>query len=94
MTTANNLEALASKAFGSAPEGLPDIQELSRLANQFFGQIQCDGSRLQGLTQVASQPDISASYLVSLYCSLAVLTDDALGVLENVAVDSYYDYSK
>ena len=35
-----------------------------------------------------------ASYLVSLYCSLAVLTDDALGVLENVAVDSYYDYSK
>ena len=27
-----------------------------------------------------------ASYLVSLYCSAAVLTDDALGVLENVEV--------
>jgi len=33
-----------------------------------------------------------ASYLVSLYCSLAVLTEDALAVLENVDVDKYYDY--
>ena len=33
-----------------------------------------------------------ASYLISLYCSLAVLTDDALGVLENVAIDKYHEY--
>jgi hypothetical protein len=33
-----------------------------------------------------------ASYLISLYCSLAVLTDDALGVLENVEVGKYYEY--
>lgn len=33
-----------------------------------------------------------ASYLISLYCSAAVLTDDALGVLENVGVDHYYEY--
>ena len=33
-----------------------------------------------------------ASYLISLYCSLAVLTEDALGVLEDVAVDQYYEY--
>jgi hypothetical protein len=33
-----------------------------------------------------------ASYLISLYCSLAVLTEDALGVLENVVVDKYHDY--
>ena len=33
-----------------------------------------------------------ASYLVSLYCSLAVLTEDALGVLKNVDVGNYYDY--
>lgn len=33
-----------------------------------------------------------ASYLISLYCSLAVLTDDALGVLENVEVGRYHDY--
>jgi len=34
-----------------------------------------------------------ASYLVSLYCSAAVLTDDALGVLENVEVDHYHEYA-
>jgi len=33
-----------------------------------------------------------ASYLVSLYCSLAVLTDDAIAVLENVETEKYYDY--
>lgn len=35
-----------------------------------------------------------ASYLVSLYCSLAVLTEDAIAVLENVDVNNYYDYAK
>ena len=35
-----------------------------------------------------------ASYLVSLYCSLAVLTEDALGVLEGVETDKYYDYQR
>jgi hypothetical protein len=34
-----------------------------------------------------------ASYLVSLYCSLAVLTEDAIAVLENVEVDYFHDYS-
>lgn len=33
-----------------------------------------------------------ASYLVSLYCSLAVLAEDALGVLENVEVGKYHEY--
>jgi hypothetical protein len=33
-----------------------------------------------------------ASYLVSLYCSLAVLVDDALAVLDDVAVDRYHEY--
>jgi Phage capsid-like protein len=33
-----------------------------------------------------------ASYLVSLYCSLAVLTDDALGVIDGVDVDTYHVY--
>ena len=35
-----------------------------------------------------------ASYLVSLYCSLAVLTEDALGVLENVQIDKYHAYGE
>jgi hypothetical protein len=33
-----------------------------------------------------------ASYLLNLYCSAAVLADDALAVLENVEVGDYYDY--
>ena len=33
-----------------------------------------------------------ASYLVTLYSSLAVLTDDALAVLDDVAVDRFHDY--
>jgi Phage capsid-like protein len=34
-----------------------------------------------------------ASYLISLYCSAAVLTEDAIAVLQDVAVDQYYDYA-
>jgi hypothetical protein len=34
-----------------------------------------------------------ASYLISLYCSLAVLTDDALAVLDGVVVNRYPDYA-
>ncbi|MDR3155003.1 MAG: hypothetical protein LBW85_12245 [Deltaproteobacteria bacterium] len=33
-----------------------------------------------------------ASYLLSIYCSAAVLADDALAVLEDVEVGNYYDY--
>jgi hypothetical protein len=33
-----------------------------------------------------------ASYLISLYCSLAVQTDDALAVLEHVEVGKYHEY--
>lgn len=33
-----------------------------------------------------------ASYLVSLYCSLAVLVDDAIGVLEDVDITKYHEY--
>lgn len=33
-----------------------------------------------------------ASYLVSLYCSLAVLVDDAIAVLDDVAINKYHEY--
>lgn len=33
-----------------------------------------------------------ASYLVSLYCSLAVLTDDAIAVLDNADTDKFHEY--
>ena len=34
-----------------------------------------------------------ASYLISLYCSAAVLTEDALAVLEDVEVGRYHEYA-
>jgi hypothetical protein len=34
----------------------------------------------------------AAQYLISLYCSAAVLCDDAIGVLENVDVSKYHDH--
>jgi Phage capsid-like protein len=43
--------------------------------------------RLMGINQRGA-----AEYLLSLYCSAAVLTDDALGVLENVNVGNYHEY--
>jgi len=33
-----------------------------------------------------------ASYLISLYCSLAILTDDAVAVLDDVEVGRYHEY--
>ncbi|MBX3253367.1 MAG: hypothetical protein KF862_04430 [Chitinophagaceae bacterium] len=34
-----------------------------------------------------------ASYLVSLYCSLAVLVDDAIAVLDDVEIGNYHEYN-
>ncbi len=33
-----------------------------------------------------------ASYLISLYCSLVILTDDALGVLDDVELGNFHEY--
>lgn len=32
------------------------------------------------------------NYLLSIYCSVAILTEDAIAVLENVDIGNYYDY--
>lgn len=45
-------------------------------------------ARLMGLDSLGV-----ASYLLTLYFACAVLTDDALGVLENVEVGYYHDYT-
>jgi hypothetical protein len=54
-----------------------------------------EGEQGLGLSVRSMQIDRSAiaSYLVSLYCSLAVLTSDALAVLDDVEVDKFHDYS-
>jgi hypothetical protein len=44
--------------------------------------------RLMGIDQRGS-----ASYLLVLYCSTAVLTTDALGVLEQVTIDHFHEYT-
>ena len=52
------------------------------------GEIQPSlSARLMGLDSLGV-----ASYLLSLYFSAAVLTDNALGILENVEVSYYHDY--
>ena len=43
--------------------------------------------RLQGINERGA-----AVYLVSLYCSVAVLAEDAIGVLQNVDVEKYHEY--
>jgi hypothetical protein len=44
--------------------------------------------RMMGINQRGA-----ASYLISLYCSVAVLTHDALGVLQGVSIDNYHEYA-
>ncbi|HEV3300917.1 MAG TPA: family 2B encapsulin nanocompartment shell protein [Planctomycetaceae bacterium] len=44
-------------------------------------------ARLMGLDSLGV-----ASYLLTLYFSCAVLTDDALGILENIEIGYYHDY--
>ncbi len=43
--------------------------------------------RLMGINQSGG-----AQYLLSLYCSVAILTHDAVGLLEDVVVDHYHEY--
>jgi hypothetical protein len=53
-----------------------------------------EGERSMGLSVRAMgiSRNAIASYLISLYCSVAILTEDALGVLDDVEVGSYHDY--
>ena len=68
---------------GEADQGVVGLQ-----------QIGLPGEILPGLSARLMKTDNLgvASYLLSLYFSLAVLTDDALAILENVEVGYYHDY--
>ena len=54
-----------------------------------------DGEQSPGLSVrfMGISRNAIASYLISLYCSLAVLTDDALAVLDDVEVGKFHDYA-
>jgi hypothetical protein len=43
--------------------------------------------RFMGINNVGA-----SQYLITLYCSSAVLVEDAIGSLEGVTVDRYHDY--
>lgn len=56
-------------------------------------QIGLPGEQMPGLSVrfMGIDNNSTASYLVTLYFSAAVLTEDALGILENVEVGNYHD---
>lgn len=69
---------------GEAKQGVVGLYQPNLPGEQSMGL----SVRFMGINQKAI-----ASYLVSLYCSLAVLTEDALAVLADVEVDKYHDYT-
>ena len=69
---------------GEAKQGVVGLYQPNLPGEQSMGL----SVRFMGINQKAI-----AAYLVSLYCSLAVLTEDALGVLTDVEVDKYHDYA-
>ena len=90
---------VGSHAYTHTPMGLTNIL-LVRVGEKEQGVV---GLHQPGIPDETEVPSLSlklgcidnrgiASYILSLYFSIAVLADDALGVLENVEVGSYYDY--
>lgn len=68
---------------GESDQGVVGLQQ-SGIPGEIMPSL---SARLMGLDSLGV-----ASYLLTLYFSCAVLTDDALGVLENVEVGYYHDY--
>ncbi|MCC7422118.1 MAG: cyclic nucleotide-binding domain-containing protein [Planctomycetaceae bacterium] len=68
---------------GEADQGVVGLHQTG-IAGEIMPSL---SSRLMGVDSLGV-----ASYLLTLYSSLAVTTDDALGVLENVEVGYYHDY--
>ena len=90
---------VGDRAYGSSGSGKTNIL-LLRVGENQQGVI---GLHQPGIPDETDTPSLSvklgsidnrgiASYIFSLYFSVAVLADDALGMLENVEVGSYYDY--
>ncbi len=68
---------------GEADQGVVGLHQMG-ISGEIMPSL---SARLMGLDSLGV-----ASYLLTLYFSCAVLTDDALGVLENVEVGYYHDY--
>jgi hypothetical protein len=68
---------------GEADQGVVGLHQMG-ISGEIMPSL---SARLMGLDSLGV-----ASYLLTLYFSCAVLTDDALGILENVEVGYYHDY--
>lgn len=90
---------VGNRAYTHTTNGMTNIL-LVRVGEQQQGVV---GLHQPGIPDETEVPSLSmklggidnrgiASYILSLYFSIAVLADDALGVLENVEVGNYYDY--
>lgn len=55
--------------------------------------LENEGGRGLSVRQMGVDKTGVVSYLLNLYCSAAILADDAVGVLEDVEVGEYHDYS-
>jgi len=55
--------------------------------------LENEGGRGLSIRQMGVNNLGVTSYLLNLYCSAAILADDAIGVLEDVEVGEYYDYN-
>ena len=59
---------------------------------EFAAELAALKSRVTELEDREAIRNAIASYLISLYCSLAVQSDDALAVLEDVEIGKYHEY--
>jgi len=74
---------------GESKRGVIGLHQSAR----FQGNEQNEQSRGLSVRFKGVDDEGIASYLLSLYCSAAILADDAIAVLEDVEVGNYYDYT-
>jgi hypothetical protein len=68
---------------GEARQGVVGLYQPGTAGNEGLGL----SVKFMGISRKAI-----ASYLISLYCSAAILTDDAVAVLDGVELNKYHDY--
>ena len=82
-TTGNKTTSIMLMRVGEEEQGVVGLHQTG-----------IEGEHLPGLSIrfMGIDKKAIANYLMTLYYSVAVLVDDALGVLENVEVSNYYEY--
>jgi hypothetical protein len=81
--TENNKSSILLVRTGEARQGVIGLYQPALPGEQGMGL----SVRFMGISRKAI-----ASYLVSLYCSLVIMTEDAIGVLDDVDLGKYHEY--